>query len=495
MTSVLGHSAPSVATRPRSPEAWARPALTPRSGPQPLSRGMADMVAVAGATTAVVWASGRVNISVGPLAWILVFNLVAVLALRRRGLHGFRLRPSLWDELGATLACTVIAAAAAITLRSLLAPDLHVARQMLPTWALLTATLFALRTGSALGERRAWRRGGAVPTLIIGAGEVGRGVARRLLDRPELGLRPVGFLDKEPMMPDGADYGPPVLGASWDFEDQVTRHGVKKVVFAFSTAPHHVQLDLMRRSHELELDVLVVPRLFEKTSGGIELSHIGGMPLLHHRPVRLRSWQFGMKYALDRVIAGLTLAIMAPAMVAIALAVRLSSPGPVFFRQQRVGLDGEPFDMLKFRTMSGAPETNGEADAGWVRSVTNGAAECSSPVIDRRTPVGRFLRKYSLDELPQLINVFRGEMSLVGPRPERVSVAQAFEQVVAGYAERHRVKSGMTGWAQVQGLRGDTSLADRVEWDNHYIENWTPWFDLKILLMTVAVVINGRRSA
>lgn len=456
---------------------------------------MADLVGVAGSTAAVVWASARSGTSVGPLAWVLAFNVLTLVALRRRGLHSFRLRPSLWDELGATFACTVIAAAATITMRSLLAPDLHVASQMLPMWAFVAATLAALRAGSAIGDRRAWRRGGAAPTLIIGAGHVGRGVARRLLDRPELGLRPVGFLDKEPMAPDGADDGPPVLGASWDFEDQVRRHGVQKVVFAFSTAPHHVQLDLMRRSHELGLDVLVVPRLFEKTSGGIELGHIGGMPLLQQRPVRLRSWQFGVKYALDRVVAGLALAIIAPAMVAIALAVRRSSPGPVFFRQERVGLNGEPFDMLKFRTMSGAPETNGEADAGWVRSVTHGASDSSSPVVDRRTPVGRLLRKYSLDELPQLINVFRGQMSLVGPRPERVSVARAFEQVVAGYGERHRVKSGMTGWAQVQGLRGDTSLADRVEWDNHYIENWTPWFDVKIILMTAAAVVAARHSA
>ena len=494
MTSILRHSAARVATRPPSCEAGSRLARTPGSGRQALSCGVADMLAVAGATTAVVWASAPAGASVGPLAWVLVFNVLTLVVLRRRRLHGFPLRPSLWDELGATLACTVIAAAATITLRSLLAPDLHLARQMFPTWAVVTATLFALRTGLALGDRRAWRRGEAAPTLIIGAGEVGRGVARRMLDYPELGLRPVGFLDKEPMVPHGADDGPPVLGASWDFEDQVTRHGVEKVVFAFSTAPHHVQLDLMRRSHELGLDTLVVPRLFEETSGGIELGHIGGMPLLQHRPVRLGSWQFSVKYALDRIIAGLTLAIIAPAMVAIALAVRRSSPGPVFFRQQRVGLDGEPFDMLKFRTMFGAPETDGEADAAWVRSVTDRPGT-ASPVIDRRTPIGRVLRKYSLDELPQLINVFRGEMSLVGPRPERVSVVRAFEQVVVGYGNRHRVKTGITGWAQVQGLRGDTSIADRVEWDNHYIENWSAWFDVKILLMTVAAVINDRESA
>lgn len=500
MSSLLGHFASSVTTHPPSSPAWSRPALTPGSRRHPLSRGMADVLAVATASSAVVWACGRTGTSVGPLAWILVFNVLTMAALRRRGLHGFRLRPSLWDELGSTLACTVIAAAATITVRSLVGPDLHIARQMLPTWAFLTATLIALRTGSALGDRRAWRRGSAAPTLIVGAGEVGRRVARRLLDRPELGLRPVGFLDKDPRPSHADDDGPPVLGASWDFEDLVARHGVKNVVFTFSNAPHHVQLDLMRRSHQLGLDVLVVPRLFEQTSGTIEMAHVGGMPVLQVRPVRLGSWGFVAKHVLDRLAAGLALFIMAPAMLMLALAIRLTSPGPILFRQSRMGLDGRPFDMLKFRTMTGSPETHGEADAAWAVEVGGAAGGPSEVVdgppvvVDRRTPLGRFLRSSSIDELPQLINVLRGEMSLVGPRPERIRMARSFGQTIPRYAERHRVRPGITGWAQVQGLRGSTSLVDRVEWDNHYVENWTPWLDLKILIMTISAVVSAKNT-
>jgi lipopolysaccharide/colanic/teichoic acid biosynthesis glycosyltransferase len=178
--------------------------------------------------------------------------------------------------------------------------------------------------------------------------------------------------------------------------------------------------------------------------------------------------------------------------------------GPVFFRQRRVGADGREFDMLKLRTMKGRPEEDEEADIGWAleQLVRNGGVEPDLgnlpawPSIgnDRRTRLGRLLRRFSLDELPQLWHVVRGEMSLIGPRPERVSYVRYFEQSIYRYAERHRVKSGITGWAQVSGLRGKTSLRDRVEWDNYYIENWSPWLDVKILLMTFACVLSGKHE-
>ena len=159
---------------------------------------------------------------------------------------------------------------------------------------------------------------------------------------------------------------------------------------------------------------------------------------------------------------------------------RLSSPGPIFFRQRRVGRDGRSFDLLKFRSMRGSAAAEGGAS-----SRAAGRAPGGVEGVDRRTRVGRFLRRTSLDELPQLLNVLRGEMSLVGPRPERPEFVELFGHDIDRYGDRHRVKSGITGWAQVHGLRGQTSLADRVEWDNYYIENWSLWLDLKILLMTV----------
>jgi lipopolysaccharide/colanic/teichoic acid biosynthesis glycosyltransferase len=181
-----------------------------------------------------------------------------------------------------------------------------------------------------------------------------------------------------------------------------------------------------------------------------------------------------------------------------ALAVRCSLGRPILFRQQRVGLDGHAFDMLKFRTMHGAPGEHGEADAAWAALVL--AGEAARPAAgrrgagdSRRSRVGNVLRKLSLDELPQFWNVVRGDMSLVGPRPERSHYVEQFEGVVYRYGDRHRVKSGLTGWAQVHGLRGETSLADRIEWDNFYIENWSFWLDLKIMVMTLPALV-GRRG-
>ncbi|MDQ4097342.1 MAG: sugar transferase, partial [Actinomycetota bacterium] len=184
--------------------------------------------------------------------------------------------------------------------------------------------------------------------------------------------------------------------------------------------------------------------------------------------------------------------VLAPLLVLTALAVRLSSPGPVLYRQRRLGLDGQEFDILKFRTMFDGPQAAEEPDA----TVAEAMLRQQSPMLsgDRRTPVGRWLRRFSLDELPQLINVLRGEMSLIGPRPERPTLADSFKSHVYRYGDRHRVKSGITGWAQVNGLRGRSSLADRVEWDNYYIENWSPWLDLKILILTIPGLVQGRNA-
>jgi lipopolysaccharide/colanic/teichoic acid biosynthesis glycosyltransferase len=184
---------------------------------------------------------------------------------------------------------------------------------------------------------------------------------------------------------------------------------------------------------------------------------------------------------------------MAPVLGVVALAIKLSSPGPIFFHQKRVGIDGHEFEMLKFRTMREAPDAT-ENDAAWAARALGSAKDdaVADEAADRRTRPGRFLRRWSLDELPQILNVVNGDMSLVGPRPERVGYVRAFEQHVYRYGDRHRVKSGLTGWAQVNGLRGETSLDDRIEWDNYYVENWSPLLDLKILVLTLPAVFGGR---
>jgi lipopolysaccharide/colanic/teichoic acid biosynthesis glycosyltransferase len=194
-----------------------------------------------------------------------------------------------------------------------------------------------------------------------------------------------------------------------------------------------------------------------------------------------------VKHSLDRAGAALAILVLAPLIAALALGVWASLGQPILYRAERVGRDGRRFDMLKFRTM--LPMTE-EEQTNLVVDPETGTGGVSS-TGDRRTRLGAFMRRTSLDELPQLFNVLKGEMSLVGPRPERTEYVEVYEKEVPGYVERHRVKAGITGWAQVSGLRGTTSLADRAEWDNYYIDNWSPWLDLKIMLMTLTAVVRS----
>jgi lipopolysaccharide/colanic/teichoic acid biosynthesis glycosyltransferase len=202
-------------------------------------------------------------------------------------------------------------------------------------------------------------------------------------------------------------------------------------------------------------------------------------------PPRIDGWPFALKHAVDRVIAFLGLLSLAPLLLVIFLGVYLGSSGPVIFRQRRVSRGGETFDLFKFRTMLE------DADLASFTPVL-GAAPGGIEGADRRTAFGRRLRASSLDELPQLFNVLRGEMSLIGPRPERPEYVQRFNREVPRYTERHRVKSGITGWAQANGLRGQTSIAGRVELDNYYIDNWSLGLELRTLALTVVELLRLR---
>jgi exopolysaccharide biosynthesis polyprenyl glycosylphosphotransferase len=304
----------------------------------------------------------------------------------------------------------------------------------------------------------------------------------------------MGFLDDRHSAGGGAgkqDF--PILGTTDDLDRIVQTHGIQHVIVGFGGAPNDRLISTIRACRRMGLVVLTVPRLLEEVGGRIEVEHLGGIPLLRSQPSDPRSWQFSVKYALDRVIAALLVILVLPLLVLIALAVRVSSRGPIFYRQQRVSLDGREFEMLKFRTMYGDEHRDGHWDAEWAADPLSGERRAAGP--DRRTRVGRVLRAVSFDELPQLFNVLRGDMSLVGPRPERTVYAHQFSERVYRYGDRLRVKSGLTGWAQVHGLRGQTSLADRVEWDNYYIENWNLLLDVKILLLTIPAVLsrNGER--
>jgi exopolysaccharide biosynthesis polyprenyl glycosylphosphotransferase len=438
------------------------------------------------------------------LGWTVLFCGLTLALMWARGAYRSRLRLQITEELRWLVGATATAAMALITLRALVTTDPDGAADTAHFWVFATLCLAVGRASLVSAQVRARRNGRAnIPTLIVGAGRLGHLTAKRLQDTPELGLRPIGFLDKEPLGPGEGAVRLPVLGASWDLERVISQHEVEHVIVSFSTAPHQVLLGMVRRCRELRVSVSVLPRLFEVEGERVTVERLGALPLVTVHASDPKGWRFQVKYAVDRVIGSFLLLVSAPLLLAAVLAIRVTMGKPIFYRQRRVGHDGHEFDMLKFRTMSGVPEEAGEADAGWaLQQLDSGGTadgveehdESHGPTPDRRTPLGRVLRHFSLDELPQLWNVVRGDMSLVGPRPERVSYVRRFEHAVYRYGERHRVKSGITGWAQVHGLRGKTSLADRVEWDNYYIENWSWWLDVKIILMTVACVLQGQHE-
>jgi len=436
---------------------------------------------LAAALAAEVGARGAGIVDTAPV-WLVVYAALVLLLLRLRGLYSWHVRLQTLDDVRAVVTATGLAAMGLLTLRLILPGDVdNLAGQSIRIWAFSAVYLSAGRIALDWAQVKARRQGEtAKPTLIVGAGRVGLLTARRLLDHPEFGLQPIGFLDKEPL--DEAGLPVPVLGASWDLQRIVEQHGIEHVVVTFSTAPSEVLLREVKHCEELGVGVSLVPRLFESVTERLSVEHIGGLPLLSTRRPDPKGWHFALKYTIDRAVAALILLVAAPLLLLLALGMLISVGRPIFFRQPRVGLDGRRFAMLKFRSMRAAVEPVVLPDLP--HDTAPGGVEGD----DRRTRFGTFLRRTSLDELPQLLNVLKGDMSLIGPRPERPDFVELFERNVHRYGDRHRVKSGITGWAQVNGLRGKTSLSDRVEWDNYYIENWSLWLDFKILLMTIWAV-------
>jgi exopolysaccharide biosynthesis polyprenyl glycosylphosphotransferase len=342
--------------------------------------------------------------------------------------------------------------------------------------ALVAVGLISItRVASYAALRIARRRGHLLePAVILGAGEVGAELARAFRDFPEYGVVPVGFLD---CVAGNLPY--PVLGDMDQLDTLLTEHDVRRVIVAFGPAREAELVGVLRVAVTHDTDVHIVPRFFDVgvTPTGPDTDDVRGIPLyrVHRAALRARAWY--AKRVVDVVVAGGVLVVMSPVLALVAIAVKLSSPGPVFFRQERIGQDGREIQVPKFRTL----RVNFDSDTQW-----NVAED------PRLTGIGRLIRRTSIDELPQLWSVLRGDMSLVGPRPERPFFVRRFTADIDGYGDRHRLPVGLTGWAQVHGLRGDTSIEERARFDNQYIEHWSLWRDFVILLRTVAEVVRGR---
>jgi exopolysaccharide biosynthesis polyprenyl glycosylphosphotransferase len=354
-------------------------------------------------------------------------------------------------------------------------------RQIRPVVVLAVASLCLLlvgRTCAYVGIRRARTRGIFVErVLVVGAGQVAERLTRILEVHSDYGLQPIGFLDDGP----AESLGLPVLGGIDDLDHVLRVHRIDRIVIAFGSYRSSDLVRIIRRCENASVEMYVVPRFFELGLQGVprDAEMVWGFPLVRLRRSTVRSGHRRVKRVFDSCIAGGLLFVTAPLFGALALSVKLSGPGPVFFRQRRIGMNGREVEILKFRSM----HENDDSDTQW--SVADDG---------RVTKIGRLMRKTSLDELPQLWNVVRGDMSLVGPRPERPHFVQRFSEEVDGYDDRHRFPVGLTGLAQVHGLRGDTSIEDRVWLDNHYIENWSAVSDLAILARTAGAIVRQARD-
>jgi len=409
----------------------------------------------------------------------LVLLVLTVTLFIPAGLYQARLSLSALDDFPSLAGRGLAAAAVGTTAGVVLGVDMAGA-PLLATAVAMSATVPLTRFLAYALVRRTRRRGDVShPTLILGAGRIGGQLTDLLLQHPEYGLMPVGFLDSDPLLtPEQLPV--PLLGGHDSLASAIVEFGVHNVVVAFGSAPESQMVSVIRTCDRLNCEIFFVPRLFELSSASSrgEVDEVWGLPLVRLRRAAFRSPSWQLKRLVDIVVAGLAVLVLSPVFAVCAAAVRWEGGRGVLFRQERVGLDGRAFRVLKFRSMR--PANENDSRTTW------------SIVTDNRVgPVGRLLRKTSLDELPQLWNIVRGDMSLVGPRPERPHFVEQFTESFPRYTARHRVPSGLTGWAQVHGLRGDTSIEDRARFDNYYIENWSMWADVKIMLRTAALMARG----
>ena len=308
--------------------------------------------------------------------------------------------------------------------------------------------------------------------LVVGAGNLGKEITYKLLAHRELGFEVVGFLDDDRNKHNRKYLGVPVLGPLKDVEKVIAENQVDQVYVALPPEAHRRMMRVMESVSRECVAVKLVPDVLQYATLHATLEDLDGLPVINLTQVPLQGWNSFAKRAMDIVIASVALVALLPFFPIIAYLIWRDDHGPIFYRQERMGLDGKPFMMLKFRTM----RVDAESSTGPVWAIRDDP---------RRTALGSFMRQNSIDELPQVWNVLCGDMSIVGPRPERPTFVNEFKHKIPDYMQRHRVKAGITGWAQVHGWRGNTSIRKRIQYDLYYIQNWSILLDLKILWMTM----------
>lgn len=317
-----------------------------------------------------------------------------------------------------------------------------------------------------------WKKGhGILRLFIVGTGQMAKTVFKRFARHP-LQFNIVGFLTANPEKIGSHIQGVPVLGEYHQVAQLAKKHNVDCVIVADTNLSNDELMKLLVECSKQLVDVRIVPDVMEIMIRDASVVEVDGIPLLGFKETPLQGWNLLIKRLFDIFVSLPLIIVLSPVFLFIAILIKLDSKGPVFYIQERMGLDGRVFKMIKFRSMF----EDAEKETGPV---------FATPNDPRCTRVGRILRRLSLDELPQLFNVLVGEMSLVGPRPERPHFVEQFREMLPDYMLRHKVKAGLTGWAQVNGLRGNTPIQERIKYDLYYIENWSLWLDIKIILFTL----------
>lgn len=406
-------------------------------------------------------------------AWIAVLvALIWSVALRSIRSRLNKTVPSLFREVAVVLRAHSLAFLAFVVITFFLAqykPSRIVFALFL---ALSSAGLIATHVWFRRSMIASYRRGiGVQRVLIVGTGELGRGLAQRIVEHRELGLNIAGFLSDSTPSPVEVD-GRPVFGAPEDVARVISAECIDSVIVALPLGASNRLKAVLEALGEEIVDVKVVPDLYQYVTLRAAVEEFEGLPIVSLKETPLHGWNAVVKRVFDVFASAGGLVVLSPLFTVVAALVKLTSPGPVFYRQERMGLDGRTFDILKFRSM----RVDAETSTGAVWAVEGDP---------RRTKFGAFLRRSNIDELPQLLNVLLGHMSLVGPRPERPVFIDQFRTQIPKYMLRHKVKAGITGWAQANGWRGNTDLRRRIECDIYYIENWSFWLDLRILWMTL----------
>ncbi len=345
-------------------------------------------------------------------------------------------------------------------------------------------TIVLIMIGRLIYHAVQWRvqaRGvGRDKALIVGTGDTGKLVLEKIKGSPHLGYEVIGFVHKNGETEPDSVLGVPVLGNAEDLSRLIDERQIDEVIIALPEASDEEMLGLISKCSKASLSIKVFPDVFQIIATQVTIDDLGGLPLLSVRDVRQYGWRLTVKRLMDVTVSAIGLVFVSPLLFITAILIKIESPGPAFYVQERMGLDAKPFKMIKLRSMRQDAEANGP---GW--TIENDP---------RRTKLGKFIRKTNVDELPQLINILLGDMSLVGPRPERPVYVDQFRRTIPRYMERHKEKAGLTGWAQVNGLRGDTSISDRTKYDLWYIENWSLLLDIKILIRTALRLFTDKNA-